>query len=113
MKITKPLYVIAVNYDERNDFFSSYCLGWSNATDWYDDNSADELLTASGNLKTPKNDLIVSVGESCIYASSDLDKIRTYAEDATKEGIDCTICEVKLNAEKDDYELSPAVSSIE
>jgi len=103
----KTIYAVACYYDENDIPDDTILLGWNGRTDWFDtDYSLNDALDEDGNLLDIHSSLLLDVSkDTSLYVSETIDYVKSYAEDARKEGIEAVV--VKIEITDDEIKIVP------
>jgi hypothetical protein len=102
----KTIYAIACYYDENDYPDDTILLGWNNRDDWFDtDYTLNDALDGDGNILDSHSGLIDVSEDTAVYVSETIDDVKSYAEDARKEGIETVV--VKIEIADDEINVIP------
>ena len=98
-ELKKTNYVIVMDYSKESYLEEAYLLGWNNNEDWFDTGiDSRDIMTPAGDVKKNHWGLIDVDSHSSAYVGETFEDCADYANDARKEGYECTVCRL----EKDD-----------
>ena len=99
--MNKTIYAVAVCFNEKDIPDDTLLLGWNNRDDWFDtEHSLNDALDEDGNILDSHSGLIDVSEDTSLYVGETIDDVKSYAEDACREGIEAVVVKIEITDEE-------------